>query len=58
MDLQFYLEAFEFMMILSFMWTKGWPCIYPSASPPDLSFLNDSTKKKKKSNRKKSQKFF
>jgi len=34
MDLQFHLEAFQFMTILKFMWTKKLTMHLPSASPP------------------------
>ena len=47
MNLQFHLEAFEYMMILSFMWTKKLTMCLPL--PPFFSpFLNDNTRKKKK----------
>ena len=49
MDLQFNLEAFDFMMILSFMWAKKMTLHLPLGLPSHLSsllpFLNDNTKK-------------
>ena len=61
MDLQFHLEAFDFMMILTFMWTKKLTMHLPLGLPSHLSsllpFLNDNARNKK-GNRNKIQKVF
>ena len=54
MDLQFHLEAFEFVYVNKKVDHASFPLAFP---PTFLPFLNDITKKKK-SNRNKSQKVF